>query len=94
MTDAPLPGFEDFPVPELEEIRTHAQRVQFSIDCGVHPRTKLPLADNGKTCGDCAMLWHKSAGNGSWWKCSMPGRGDGPDMTKRWPACTAFKEKQ
>lgn len=88
-----LPGFEDLPEPVPRERLTHAERVQQLLDAGVHPRTKLPLAGNGRTCGECGNLYLKSAGGGSWWKCSMPGRGHGPDMTKRWPACTAFTER-
>ena len=40
-----------------------------------------------------------SAGAGKWWKCGTPDprsknrRGDGRDMTKRWPACIAFQPK-
>lgn len=89
-----LPGFEEFPEPTPVEKLSHAERNQQLIDNGVHPRTKLPLANNGKTCGDCDLLYLKRAGGGQWWKCHMPGRQDGPDMTKRWPACTAFSPKE
>ena len=89
-----LPGFEDLPEPIPAEKLSHKERNDQLIDNGIHPRTHLPILGNGKTCGDCKMLWQKFAGAGSWWKCSMPGRGDGPDMTKRWPACTAFTPKE
>lgn len=100
-----LPGF-DPPPPAAERAESHKPpRIQRRlldtalINSGVHPATKMPLANNGKTCGDCALLREKFAGAGKWWKCGTPDprsknhRGDGRDMTKRWPACIAFQPK-
>ncbi len=102
--DGVLPGFDPPPsLPPSEEaaepkpIRIQRRLIdQAMITAGVHPATKMPLADNGKTCGDCALLRQKQE---TWWKCGTPDprsknhRGDGRDMTKRWPACIAFQPK-
>ena len=99
-----LPGFDPPPPPpqptEPKPIRIQQRLIDAArIQSGIHPATKLPLANNGKTCGDCALLREKFAGNGKWWKCGTPDprsknrRGDGRDMTKRWPACIAFQPK-
>jgi hypothetical protein len=103
--DDVLPGF-DPPPPVVETEPEHKPpRIQRRlldaalIEGGTHPATKMPLANNGKTCGDCALLREKFAGAGKWWKCGTPDprsknhRGDGRDMTKRWPACIAFQPK-
>lgn len=100
--DDVLPGFEP-PAPVVENARkpkpdpTPRRLMDAAmIDAGIHPATKMPLANNGKTCGDCALLRLKQ---GQWWKCGTPDprsknhRGDGRDMTKRWPACIAFQPK-
>lgn len=100
-----LPGFEP-PSPVVENARkpnpdpTPRRLMDAAmIDAGIHPATKMPLANNGKTCGDCALLRAKSAGGWSGWKCGTPDprsknhRGDGRDMTKSWPACIAFQPK-
>jgi hypothetical protein len=105
MIDAVLPGF-DPPPPHVEGPRkprpdsTPRRLIDAAmIDAGIHPATKMPLANNGKTCGDCALLREKHAGGFSGWKCGTPDprsknrRGDGRDMTKRWPACIAYKPK-
>ena len=101
--DDVLPGF-DPPPPSAETDESHKPpRIQRRlldaalIDSGVHPATKMPLANNGKTCGDCAMVRLKQ---GQWRKGGPPvprsknHRGDGRDMTKRWPACIAFQPKE
>lgn len=97
-----LPGFDPSPppadAPKAERMPRRA-RDQLAISNGIHPATRMPLADNGRTCGDCRFLRLKQEGNGSWWKCGTPDprsknhRGDGRDMTKRWPACIAFQPK-
>ena len=97
-----LPGFEAPPpskdAPKAERM-PQWQRDQLAIQSGTHPATRLPLADNGRACGDCAWLREKREGGFHGWKCGTPDprsrnrRGDGRDMTKRWPACIAFKER-
>ena len=71
------------------------------LAAGVHPasgvRTSSAHAD--KTCGDCAHLWHKRAGNFAGWKCDQAARTradglDGPDMVKSWPACSLFEPRK
>ena len=64
---------------------------------GIHPATHLALLSGNKTCGDCAHLILKDGpmlgvGSGRWWKCTqtLSPSGRGPDMTKSWPACSAF----
>lgn len=103
--DDVLPGFDPPPPAGESERKPKPERVQRRlldaalIDAGTHPATKLPLANNGKTCGDCTLLREKNAGGFNGWKCGTPDprsknhRGDGRDMTKRWPACIAFQPK-
>lgn len=98
--DDVLPGFDPPPVdaPKAERL-PQRERDQLAIANGIHPATRMPLAGNGRTCGDCRFLREKFAGAGKWWKCGTPDprsknhRGDGRDMTKRWPACIAFQPK-
>lgn len=104
--DDVLPGFDPPSAAVVEPVGPQPVRIQqrlidaARIQSGIHPATKLPLANDGKTCGDCALLREKFAGNGKWWKCGTPDprsknrRGDGRDMTKRWPACIAFQPKE
>ncbi|MEA1264230.1 hypothetical protein MicroSTF_14395 [Microbacterium sp. STF-2] len=102
LTDGVLPGFDPPPpakdAPKAERLPQH-ERDRLAIEAGIHPATRLRLAENGKTCGDCRWLRRKSAGGWTGWKCGTPDpnsknhRGDGRDMTKRWPACAAFAEK-
>lgn len=101
--DGVLPGFDPPPPPAdapKPERLTQAQRDRLSLEGGIHPATRMPLAGNGQTCGDCRHLREKFAGAGKWWKCGTPDprsknhRGDGRDMTKRWPACIAFQPKE
>ena len=93
-----LPGF-DPPLPAdapKAERLPRRERDQLAIANGIHPATRMPLADNARTCGDCRFLRLKQD---TWWKCGTPDprsknhRGDGRDMTKRWPACIAFQPK-
>lgn len=90
-----LPGFA---APDPAPKRTPGRVAADRITAGVHPVTLLPLAGNGRTCGDCAFLREKHSGGWHGWKCGTPDprsrrRGDGPDVTKRWPACAAFAER-
>jgi hypothetical protein len=91
-----LPGF-DPPPPPVDAPK--AERIPQAERRDVKP-VRMPLANNGKTCGDCRFLREKHAGAGKWWKCGTPDprsknhRGDGRDMTKRWPACIAFQPKE
>jgi hypothetical protein len=72
--------------------RTARQRDQ--IAAGIHPATKLALAGNGRTCGDCAHLVTKPAmGGGPWFKCALQLHdGYGLDIRKKWPACIRWQE--
>lgn len=97
-----LPGFEPPPppadAPKAERL-PQRERDRLLIESCIHPATKLRLADNGRTCGDCRWLREKRAAGFRGWKCGTPDpnsknhRGDGRDMTKRWPACAAFRER-
>lgn len=103
MTDVPLfdgvPETDPPTSPPAETLsadrrRTLKRRAQ--LDAGIHPRTLLPLAGNGKTCGDCQhsdLIYSGSARNG-YWKCLKAGWTSGPatDIRKSWPACTAYEE--
>ncbi len=90
-----LPGFDPIPEPEPKPKLTPGARAAERIAAGIHPATKLRLIPGDRTCGDCARLWWKAHPNGGWWKCAaMNLSNDGPDMTKRWPACSLFKQKE
>lgn len=97
-----LPGFDPPPPPvnaPRAERLPQRERDQLAIAGGIHPATRMPLADNGQTCGDCRFLREKNDRSFHGWKCGTPDprsknhRGDGRDMTKRWPACIAFQPK-
>lgn len=94
--DGVLPGFGPAPEPEPAPKMTPGERAADRIAHGIHPATKLALAGNGKTCGDCARLWDKWTPSGKhFYKCaSMEMHNDGPDITKSWPACSLFKQKE
>lgn len=72
-----LPGF-DTPPPPVDAPRPgrlpQCERDQLSIASGIHPATRMTLANNGKTCGECSFLRAKHAGAGKWWKCGTPDR--------------------
>lgn len=95
MTDL-LPGFDPVPEPEPAPKLTAGERAAARIAAGIHPATKLPILPGDNTCGDCALLWSKWTPSGKhFYKCaSLDLHNDGPDMTRRWPACTAFKPKE
>lgn len=91
-----LPGFDPPPEPEPAPTMTPGERAADRIAHGIHPATKLALLPGDRTCGDCGRLWLKVTPSGKqFWKCAaMEVHNDGPDMTKRWPACTLFKPKE
>lgn len=72
-------------------------RRKAEIALGGNPATHMPLLrldnpDNRSTCGGCANLVRKDFGSSHVWKCVRAAQtnNDGPDMVKRWPACTLF----
>ena len=72
-------------------------RRKAEIALGGNPATHMPLLrladpENRSTCGSCANLFRKDFGSGHVWKCVRAAQtnNDGPDMVKRWPACTLF----
>lgn len=101
-----VPLFDGFPDPEPppdpyaglghDARRTAKQRDM--IAAGQHPATRLPLANNGRTCGDCEHFVIKDTGRRRrWFKCGKQLHGDplwpiGTDLRKSWPACTAWAE--
>ena len=91
-----LPGFEPPPEAEAPPKLTPGERAADRIAHGIHPATKLALLPGDKTCGDCLSLWEKWTPSGKhFYKCAaMNLTNDGPDMTKRWPACTMYKPNE
>lgn len=93
-----LPGFEPPPPPEQLSAGVRATRRGIErVQRGLHPvaprallRTREP--DSTATCGGCEFLIGKQYGK-TYWKCTMllDQRQHGPDITKKWPACTEFK---
>lgn len=70
--------------------RLTIRRRQF-LERGVHPTTRLPTLDDGRTCKDCphAFSHHRAK---TYWKCSQvaPTHGPATDIRVSWPACTAI----
>ena len=59
------------------------------LESGIHPATKLPLANNGETCGTCIH----SRKHWRYWKCDLVEMtfGPGTDIRVSWPACVRFE---
>lgn len=93
-----LPGMEAVEVIEpAERVKlTRGQRNRLSLERGVHPITGAPLRGQG-TCGECkhAFLHDSPFVAFSGWKCDLNvTHGAATDLTKSWPACTAFQEER
>ena len=92
--DGAIPDAPD-PYEGMGHDAARTARRREMIAKGIHPATRLPLAGNGKTCGDCVHLWQKHMNTFSGWKCGLISRAsqnDGPDMTRSWPACARFDD--
>jgi len=81
-------------VEHLSTDRRRTLRNQASIDRGIHPATRLPLASTG-TCGECKFLSHN---NGRYLKCGLyfphfVTNGAGTDIRAKWPACSGFEKR-
>lgn len=93
MSEPLFPGYPDPPEPPKqtpgERIRA---RQQLQLDAGVHPLTKLPLADNGHTCRDCV---HRVRNERHYPKCDLTpmSRCVQGDCRAWWPACTSWSAK-
>jgi hypothetical protein len=59
------------------------------LERGIHPATRLPLANNGETCGTCVH----SRKNWRFWKCELVELtfGPGTDIRVSWPACQRWE---
>lgn len=92
-TQALAPGF-DAPMPAPAG-RTAAltARNNAAIARGRHP-FGAPLANNGRTCGDCAFAFARGTSRHRYWKCSRtPATHSATtDLRLSWPACTSFEE--
>ena len=89
----PLPGIDPPPpVPNLSADQKRTQRRQELLDAGIHPRTGLPLAENGETCGTCLHHFVRHVGS-DFHKCDLtpPTRGPATDVRVSWPACTGWE---
>lgn len=73
--------------------RTRANREL--LERGVHPATRVALADNGRTCGGCIHAVQVQPGARSFWKCDQHrlglSRSGASDIRVSWPACTRFE---
>lgn len=60
------------------------------LERGIHPSTKLPLANNGETCGSCVH----SKKHWRYWKCDLVEHtfGPGTDIRVSWPACQRWEK--
>lgn len=88
-----LPGFDASPGLG-EKYLSRTERNHARIKRGIHPFGG-PLANNGKTCGDCAFVLAHSQSRNRYFKCSQFGvtRGPATDLRLSWPACAQFKER-
>lgn len=89
LPDAPTPGE-----------RVSADRRLTIVNNGllaarIHPATRVPLADNGETCGTCAHHQHLGHHDRSWHKCDVHRLGmshsAASDVRVGWPACTKWE---
>jgi hypothetical protein len=95
MTDPTLPGFPSPPPPDPRKLSATQRRTlrnEHDLKTGIHPATKLRLANNGETCGTCAHLFAHSR-NRTYYKCSIAGitHGAGSDIRLSWPACREWE---
>ena len=84
-----------FDLPQLPDTSSSDRRRtlhrQYMLDGGYHPVTKLPLADNGETCGTCDHLTVQGGTAGTYYKCGLRmTRGAATDTRLAWPACTGW----
>ena len=77
---------------EASADRRRTMRQQIDIEQGRHPATKMPLAENGETCGSCGNSERLAYHTRGYWKCRlMPDtHGPGSDIRLKWPACTKW----
>lgn len=100
-----LPGLFDELLPPARirgDKRTGAtadltRRRKLEIALGGNPATHMPLLNltvkgDTRTCGSCANLVRKETMTGHVFKCvrARQTNNDGPDIVKRWPACTLY----
>lgn len=80
-------------IEQISEQRGRSRRQKAMLKMGVHPATRVNIADGVETCGSCAHLVVRSR-NRTYFKCGlMPEtHGPGTDIRKKWPACTEWKE--
>lgn len=93
MSEPLFPGFPDPPDQDegLGQDARRTRRQRALIAAGTHPATKLPIANNGHRCGDCAHLLTKRRSS-TWFKCALQIHdGQGLDIRKSWPACTQWE---
>lgn len=94
MTDQLFPGYPDpEPKPEMSTGQRMRARQQAAIDHGTHPLTKLPLAHNDHTCGDCL---HRVRNERHYPKCDQTSmsRSEVSDCRAWWPACIAWTARE
>lgn len=106
MSDEFLPGLEPsdaLPAPTVEQLSPGVRltgRRREAIAKGRHPATGRALLrtrdpENTDTCGGCVHLIGKKYDR-TYWKCDLAlnDQGQGPDIVQKWPACTAFEQRE
>lgn len=90
----PNPYTEDPPpTPEkLSADRKRTIRNRAMLDRGMHPTTKVALANNNRTCASCKHCVPHTR-NRTWWKCKLvpPTHGPSSDTRQSWPACIKYE---
>lgn len=79
---------------ELSDGQRRTLRAEGRLAAGVHPMTRVPLANNGESCGTCANLERHGGGNRSYFKCGLVANTSGPgtDIRMKWPACNLWSD--
>lgn len=92
--------FSGYPDPPEQPKKTTGERrrdrQQALINQGLHPLTRLKLADNGETCKTCAHRVHTNGNSHTYPKCDQTSmsRSEATDCRAWWPACTAWAPQE
>lgn len=97
----PPPKFRRTGGRKLSKGADLTRRRKIEIALGGNPATHMPLLrvanpEDRRTCGSCANLWKKETESGQhFYKCKRARQtnNDGPDIVKRWPACSLYLTK-
>lgn len=96
MTEPLFPDYpETHPKPPPTPAERRRARQQLMIDSGIHPLTKLRLANNGHKCKDCAHRILIGGHSRDYPKCDLTSmsHSEASDCRAWWPACTSWEPR-